>query len=164
MLREAILDVIYEWQKLIMSRGGVKRALESRVLASVGTKPIKIITGFRRSGKSFLLQRVANFLVQNKQVKLDNLLYLNFEDYRLLAVNDAESLGEAFNVFLQDVAVDGPKLIILDEIQNVENWDKFVRTLYEKSNNLDIYLTGSNSELLASLIPRTFLENSITEH
>lgn len=150
--KEAVLTIIYEWQKIVNSRDGVERNIEPQLLSSFGSKPIKIVTGFRRAGKSFLLQRIAKQLIQTNHIKQENLLYLNFEDYRLMGVNDPSKLGELFDVFISDISTAGKKLIIFDEIQNIENWDKFIRTLHEKSSDVDIYLTGSNSELLSSEI------------
>lgn len=144
-----IIALIYEWQNLILKRKGVARYNEATVLSSIPSKPIKIITGFRRAGKSFLTQRIARQLVENERYKIDNILYLNFEDYQLAEINTAKRLGEAYSIFITDVAKGGPRLVILDEVQNVEGWDKFVRTIYEKEDDVNIILTGSNSELLS---------------
>ncbi|MBI2974840.1 MAG: ATP-binding protein, partial [Deltaproteobacteria bacterium] len=134
----------------ILKRRGVARYNESDILSSIPSKPIKIITGFRRAGKSFLAQRIAKQLVENGKYKIENILYLNFEDYQLSDVNSAKKLGDVYAVFLSDIAKTGPKLIFLDEIQNVSGWDKFVRTIYEKEDDIEIILTGSNSELLSA--------------
>ncbi len=145
-----IITLIYEWQNLILKRRGVARYNEPAILSSIPSKPIKIITGFRRAGKSFLAQRIAKQLVENEKYKIENILYLNFEDYQLSDINSAKRLGEIYAIFLSDVAKVGPKLIFLDEIQNVPGWDKFVRTIYEKEEEIEIILTGSNSELLSA--------------
>lgn len=145
-----IITLIYEWQNIILKRKGVARYNEATILSSISSKPIKIITGFRRAGKSFLAQRIAKQLIEKEIYKLNNVLYLNFEDYQLTDVNTAKRLGEAYSIFITDVAKGGPRLVILDEVQNVEGWDKFVRTIYEKEDDVNIILTGSNSELLSA--------------
>lgn len=147
-----IIGLIYEWQSLILKRRGVERYVEPYILDAIPSKPIKIITGFRRVGKSFLAQRIAKRLVEKGDYLLDNILYLNFEDYRLTDINTAKKLGDVYSVFLSDVAKNGRKLVLLDEIQNVVDWDKFVRTMYEKDEDTKIILTGSNSELLSAEI------------
>jgi len=149
MNRETILPLIYEWQNIIQTKKGVERAIEPDILITAGSKPIKIITGFRRSGKSFLVQQLARKLIDRGIFKIDELLYLNFEDYRLAEVTSPDSLGQIFELFRQVSASPAKKLIIFDEIQKVKNWDKFVRTLYEKEQ-VEIILTGSNSELLSA--------------
>lgn len=149
MTPENTRQLIFEWQQRVMTRQGVPRLMEPRVLESFGSRPIKIITGFRRSGKSFLTQRIARQMVTSGAVPQENVLYLNFEDYRLLECVTPEQLDQIFTLFSQ-TTVNGRRLVIFDEIQNVQNWDRFVRTLYEREDDLEIVLTGSNSELLSA--------------
>ena len=132
-----------------MTRQGVERQMEPRILECFGSRPIKIVTGFRRSGKSFLTQQIARKLVTSGAVPRENVLYLNLEDYRLLECVTPGQLDQIFNLFIQ-TTVAGRRLVIFDEIQNVLNWDRFIRTLYEREDDLEIILTGSNSELLSA--------------
>ena len=76
--KNEIIGLIYEWQGLISKRGGIERYIEPALLSAMASKPIKIITGFRRAGKSFLAQRIAKKLVEKGDYQLDNILYLNF--------------------------------------------------------------------------------------
>lgn len=132
-----------------MTRQGVERNLEPRILACFGSRPIKIVTGFRRSGKSFLTQQIARKLVTSGAIPRENVLYLNLEDYRLLECVTPGHLDQIFTLFVQ-TTVAGRRLVIFDEIQNVPDWDRFIRTLYEREENLEMLLTGSNSELLSA--------------
>lgn len=152
MNQEKYASWIVEWQNVIRTVSGLDRSYNSQLISAAGSKPIKVITGFRRAGKSFLVQRVANTLVTNKVYPLDNILYLNFEDYRLAEINSIVMLDEIIQMFLRDMAIAGRKLLIFDEIQRVPDWDKLIRTLYEKGQDIEIILTGSNSELLSSEI------------
>lgn len=149
MKQENVQQLIYEWQNRVMTRQGVERQLEPHILASIGSRPIKIVTGFRRSGKSFLTQRLARQLVTSGAIPRENVLYLNLEDYRLQECIAPEQLDRIFTIFSQ-TTVNGRRLAIFDEIQNVRNWDRFIRTLYEREDDLEIILTGSNSELLSA--------------
>jgi len=56
---------IYFWQDIIAKTIGIKREFEDEITATLFSKPIKIITGFRRSGKSFLARQVAKKYVTN---------------------------------------------------------------------------------------------------
>ncbi len=142
---------IFFWQNVIIKTIGVKREKEDEITATLFSKPIKIITGFRRSGKSFLTRQIAKNYVDNNHYSLSNILYLNFEDYNFSEINTAEKLGGLYNLFVTDIANHSEKmLLIFDEIQNVKNWDKFIRTIYESESNIEIIITGSNSELLSS--------------
>lgn len=144
------LPIITEWQNLIANVAGITRPYNQQLYNAANSKPIKIITGFRRSGKSFLVKMVARSLVENKSFLLKNILYINFEDYRLNDILHIKELDQLIQYFLKHLAGTGRKLIILDEIQLVPDWDKLIRTLYEKETDLEIFLTGSNSELLSS--------------
>lgn len=148
---ETLTTVLFEWQSLIQRRSGVRRDLEASVIRAMGSRPIKIVTGFRRCGKSFLVQQVARRLLDAGQIEPANLLYLNLEDFRLMEVSSPERLNQLYELFLNASAKQGKRLVIFDEIQNVPDWDRFIRTIYERDGeSTEIMLTGSNSELLSS--------------
>ncbi|MFH0925420.1 MAG: ATP-binding protein [bacterium] len=150
MQKTDIITFIIEGQNHILRIEGIKREYEEILKKSIGSKPIKIITGFRRSGKSFLVQRVARNLIEENLYKISNILYLNFEDFRLSQINTPEKLHECYKTFRTNIADQQKKLLIFDEIQNVTQWDRFIRTIYEMDSDIEIIITGSNSELLSS--------------
>ncbi|OFZ82513.1 MAG: hypothetical protein A2583_11280 [Bdellovibrionales bacterium RIFOXYD1_FULL_53_11] len=150
MNNEAITALIYDNQNTLLKQRGITRNQEKEIYSTLGSKPIKIITGFRRTGKSFLAKQIAAKCTLEKGILPDNILYMNFEDYRLTEVLNAKQLGDVYDVFIAKIARKGRKILIFDEIQNIENWEKFIRTIYEKHDNTEIIITGSNSELLSS--------------
>jgi predicted AAA+ superfamily ATPase len=152
MTKHEILTLIADWQNHILRIGGIEREYEAQILDTIGSKPIKIITGFRRTGKSFLVQRLANKLIQEKRFPVSNVLYLNFEDFRLMEINIPDRLDDVYQIFKTEVAQEGDTLLIFDEIQKVAHWDRFIRTVYERDVESEMILTGSNSELLSSEI------------
>ena len=152
MKKSEAIQLIAQWQDRLNRIEGIEREYNNEVLSAMGSKPIKIITGFRRTGKSFLVQRVARHLVESGTFPLSNILYLNFEDFRLSTINSPDKLDSVYRAFRAEIASDGKKLLIFDEIQNVNQWDRFIRTIYETDSDSEIILTGSNSELLSSEI------------
>lgn len=100
------------------------------------TKQITVISGIRRCGKSTLLAQFSK--------KFKNFYYLNFDDERLLNF----SIGDFDNLMVAWQKKYSSKTIFLDEIQNVENWEWFVRRIYEEGYK--IFITGSNAKLLSS--------------
>ena len=109
-------------------------------------KLIKILTGIRRCGKSTVLEMFKNELLKNG-VDENQIIFINFEDYENKSLRNPDVLYNHIKKLLT------PKMnyIFLDEIQRVENFPEVVDSLYIK-DNVDLYLTGSNSSLLSSEI------------
>jgi len=102
-----------------------------------------IITGPRRAGKSYTIYEIRDMIMKKGADKKD-FLYINFEDERLseFKKEQLELLLEAYYEMREQKPI-----IFLDEIQNVENWEKFARRLTDDGYKLVV--TGSNSELLS---------------
>ncbi len=102
---------------------------------AVNSKQILVISGIRRCGKSTLLRQISE--------QLDTYYYLNFDDERLLkfSVDDFDNLFVLWNKMYKS------KTILLDEIQNIKNWERFIRRIYDLGYK--IILTGSNAKLLS---------------
>ena len=106
---------------------------------------IKVLTGIRRSGKSALLTLIIEEL-KRQGFKDNQIIRINFEESRFFSLTNALLLDE----YLRERMNENEKyFILLDEIQEVENWERTVNSLLA-SGNADIYLTGSNSRLLSS--------------
>lgn len=111
----------------------------------IGKPQIKVITGIRRSGKSTVL-RLLEKEIRQGGVQSEQLISINFESFRHSDLLEASRLYE----FVSN-KIDSRKkyYVFLDEIQDVQNWEKAVNSLMVDFN-VDIYLTGSNSHLLSS--------------
>lgn len=105
---------------------------------------IKVVTGIRRCGKSTLLEMFKEYLLENG-VGGKQIIAVNFEDMAFAAINNAEKLHDYITARLLP---DRQNYIILDEVQNVKEFQKAVDSLTLKKN-VDIYLTGSNAFLLS---------------
>ena len=114
-------------------------------------KIIKVITGIRRCGKSTLFKIFQEYLLKNN-VKKEQIININFEDPEYLQYKD---WLELYNYLDKKIAKNKMNYIFLDEIQVLENFEKLVDGLFIK-DNVDIYITGSNSYLLSSELA-TFL-------
>ncbi len=105
-----------------------------------------VFVGIRRAGKSFLLYQRIQQLLQSG-MGWDKILYINFEDERL-----AEMQLEDLNLLLEvHLEMYGERpMLFLDEIQNIEGWEKFARRLADSKYR--VYITGSNARMLSSEI------------
>lgn len=111
----------------ILREINISRALKSNQVVA--------ITGIRRCGKSTLLRQIA--------AKYSEYYYLNFDDDRLLGftVSDFENLMMAWKKLSK------AGVIVLDEIQVVPGWERFVRRIHDE--NYKVFITGSNADLLS---------------
>jgi len=108
-----------------------------------GRKEILTISGVRRSGKTTMLHLLIKLLLK-KEVPARNILHLNFEDP---AFKDA-SLYDLYEKYLAFMNPSGKVYLFLDEVQEMEGWQKDLRKLYDGVRGLKIVVTGSNSSLL----------------
>ena len=107
---------------------------------------IKVITGVRRSGKSTLLLQYKDYLLK-EGIAEKNIIYMNFESAEYYEIQDYKDLYEYVkNITKQN---NGKTYILLDEVQNVDKWEKAVNSMLVDINS-DIYITGSNAYLLSS--------------
>lgn len=105
---------------------------------------IKVISGVRRSGKSYLLKLYRNYLLQHA-VTEKQIIYLSFEDFENIDLYDPKKL----NNFLKERFIPDTKMyLLLDEIQYVKDWQRLINSL-RLNPLLDITVTGSNSSLLS---------------
>lgn len=106
---------------------------------------IKVITGIRRCGKSTLLEMFQDFL-KNNGVKDNQIISINFENADFEELQDRTKL---YN-YIKSKLISGKKTyIFLDEIQNVNEFEKVVDSFFI-NKDVDLYITGSNAWLLSS--------------
>jgi len=121
---------------------------------------IKVVTGLRRSGKSTLLELFRNGLLESR-VMPEQTQFYNFELPENYLNKSWETLYFEIKSKLQ---ANEPNYIFLDEIQNIADFEKLVDGLYA-SENVDVYITGSNANLLSSelatLLSGRYIEISI---
>lgn len=114
------------------------------------SKKIKSIIGPRRAGKTyFMYQKIKELIKQN--IKKENIIYLNFENPRLMDVNFKE-INEIIKLHweLFPSSINKELYIFIDEPQNIKNWEMAIRALHDEG--FIIFLTGSSSKLLSKEI------------
>jgi uncharacterized protein len=115
-----------------------------RLLGYKDKKIIKVITGIRRCGKSTLLNMYQEYLLISG-IDSSQIVSINFEDYEF---DDLKNPKVLYQYLTKKLLPDKMVYIFLDEIQNVQDFQKVVDSLYMK-DNIDIYLTGSNAYMLS---------------
>ena len=123
---------------------------------------VKVITGPRRSGKSFLLDPIYKEYLLAQGVPEDHIISISFDiedEETPQELRDREKLKEY--LYSRITSKDEPYYVFLDEIQEVEEFERIVNGL-NKRDNVDVYVTGSNSKFLSSDINTLFRGRSTT--
>lgn len=106
---------------------------------------VKVLTGIRRSGKSTMLMLIRDELIQ-RGIREEQIIYINLESFDYAFLNTARDLHK----YIKENKINNLRsYVLLDEIQEVEEWEKAVNSLLIDFDT-DIYITGSNSKLLSS--------------
>lgn len=137
--KELLSSVLKEQNEAFLSKDlGVQREVLKSLSDIVKTPQVVVITGLRRVGKSTLMAQVA------KKYLVDDFYFVNFEDERLLnfSVSDFDFLYETLISLFGE-----KKTFLFDEIQNVPQWERFVRRLHDQG--FKFIVTGSNASLLS---------------
>ena len=106
---------------------------------------IKILVGIRRCGKSVILTQIIEEL-KEKGITDNHIIYINFEYIEYEELRDYKKLNSYIKEQIKD---ENLYYIFLDEIQNVDNFEKVINSLRASLKNVSIFITGSNSKLLS---------------
>ncbi|MBO4438735.1 MAG: ATP-binding protein [Spirochaetaceae bacterium] len=135
--KDKVKEVILENQQFVQSAVLIRRNINIQPNFNY------IFVGLRRAGKSyFLFQCIQDLLKAGHSI--DEILYFNFEDDRLDGI-ELSDLDQMLQCYVEMFSY--KPFIFLDEIQNVEGWEKFARRLAD--NKYSVYITGSNAKMLS---------------
>ena len=117
----------------------------NRLIDSIGNGMIKIVTGVRRSGKSFLLFRLFVEWLQSQGIDDVHILKVNLEDRLNKQLRDPDVL---LNHIYSHILDDGHFYVLLDEVQMVPEFEDVLNSFLDKEN-VDVFVTGSNAKFLS---------------
>ena len=145
-MAELTKTILNEWKEKTLPEV-ISR--ETDLLGYADTKPNKIvvITGFRRTGKTFLIFSLIQKLLKEKSK--EKVVYVNFEDERIplkteFLTNLLPAIKQMYNKQLE--------FLFLDEVHNIPEWSKWLRRVYD-SEKIRIFVTGSSSKMSSKEIP-----------
>ena len=134
---------------------GIRRDILPEILKIIKLPHIKDIIGVRRSGKTTILyQLIKSFL--DEKIKPKDIVFLNFDDSEI----DASSFEE----ILTSIGKINPeiKYLFIDEVQQKNGWERWIRTLYDTKKLKQIFVSGSSASLLSQDIGRVLTGRHIT--
>ena len=115
-----------------------------KIMPFVDTPFVKILTGVRRCGKSIILKMIIKKIKKEKNVDDEQILNYRFDSMEYEDMTTKELYLELKSKIIQSKKT----YLFLDEIQEIEGWEKVVNTL-ASDFDVDIYITGSNSRIPA---------------
>ncbi len=141
--KAALREILIDNRKMVANMKVIRRDVALR------DELRYVFVGVRRAGKSFLMfQRMQDLLAKGKS--WDDMLYINFEDDRLYGF-DVHDFDTILTVHKEMGGQD--PILFLDEVQNIEGWEKFARRLAD--HKYMVYITGSNAKMLSSDVATT---------
>lgn len=149
MNNEEIIEILSSWnfwereQDIGVYRKKYLEKLEK--LMHVGQ--VVALTGVRRSGKSTLMRQFIKRQIDSGKNR-KSFLYVNFEEPKFADMLSLEFLQQIYEAYIEIIKPEEKPYILLDEIQNIPKWERFVRGLHEK-NEANIIISGSTSKLLS---------------
>lgn len=151
MEREQIIETLLLWNfwEKDIDAGIRREDYLTRIKRYLDTDEIVTLTGVRRCGKSTILLQVIAQLIKNN-IPRTNTLYVNFEDPRFYNFLNIDLLDEIWQAYCDYLRPEGKVYLVLDEIQKITGWETWARSKYDRKENVKIFVTGSNAELLSS--------------
>lgn len=137
------------WNGNAFPNGLERRMYLTKIKPFLGNKLIKVLTGQRRAGKSFILKQIASYLVANG-TNPDNILYLNKELLAFDFIENYKDLEKVFQYYFEKFKPQGRVYVLIDEVQNILHWEKFVNAYAQDfTREVELIISGSNSNMLS---------------
>lgn len=148
MEKTRIVEVLSKWNfwNRDLDTGILRKSYVDELLKFVKTDKIISIVGVRRSGKTTLMKQMAKLLMEGGTDR-NNFLMVNFEEPEFEGA-DVSLLQRIYEAYLEIVKPSRKPFVFLDEIQNVNGWERFVRSLNERKDAF-MTISGSSAKLLS---------------
>ena len=115
----------------------------------LGGRVVKILTGQRRAGKSYILRQIAQQLIQSG-VAADNILFINRELTAFDFIQTHTDLYQFIQAYKEELRPHGRVYIFIDEVQEIQGWERTVNSLSQDfAEEYELFITGSNSKMLS---------------
>jgi predicted AAA+ superfamily ATPase len=129
--------------------GYVRQRYVDQLVHFQNSRLIKVLVGQRRVGKSFVLRQYIAHLI-NQGVSARNTLYINKEFTDFDFIGNHRDLNEFIQFYRVHLKIEGRLYVFIDEVQQIQEWERVVNSLSQDfTEDIDLFITGSNSELLS---------------
>jgi predicted AAA+ superfamily ATPase len=140
---------------LLKDLSGIQRSVTTTITETLSIPHIKDIVGVRRSGKTTTLYQVINLLV-TKKIDPNNIMFLNFDDPDIHAVS--------FEQLIKTMGTINPCIshVFFDEIQQKNEWERWLRMMYDTKKYQQLFISGSSASLLTQDVGRVLTGRHIS--
>lgn len=141
-------NIIIEWNpwwNKQYSFKGIKRDKLSNILPWVKRREIISILGVRRAGKTTLLFEIIDYLINNENINPKNILFIKADDDR---VNKDKLIDTAIDEYEKLINPTGKIFIFIDEIQEINEWQKTLKRIYDLREYTKLFISGSNASIM----------------
>lgn len=137
------------WKGEVRQTGTNREFYTKNILHYTGNKLIKVLTGQRRAGKSYILRQMIQKLMEIG-VPPQNILYINREFIEFDFLKNYHHLNDLFETYKNHKKPEGKIYLFIDEIQDINGWERFVNSMSQDySEEYELFITGSNSRMLS---------------
>jgi predicted AAA+ superfamily ATPase len=155
----------YNFWNTSIKTGFVRQNYLNQLLLFQNSRLIKVLVGQRRVGKSFILRQYIEHLIDNG-IPAQNTIYINKEYIDFDFIAHQQDLKEFLNFYRKHTKIEGRLYVFIDEVQQIVEWERIVNSLSQDfTEDIDLIITGSNSELLsgelASLLSGRYVQFKI---
>lgn len=128
----------------------------------LGSKVVKVLTGQRRVGKSYILRQTAMHLMK-QGVSGNNIVFINRELTAFDFIENYQDLDSFIRLYRQELKPEGRIYIFIDEVQDIDGWERVVNSLSQDyTEDYEVFITGSNSKMfsgeLSTLLSGRYVE------
>lgn len=145
---------------------GFKRTIYTdKVSCFLGSRVIKVLTGQRRVGKSYILRQIAMKLI-DQGVDGNNILFINRELSAFEFLETWRDLDELVKLYRSELTPQGKVYVFIDEVQEIEGWERIVNSYSQDyTEEYELFITGSNSKMfsgeLSTLLSGRYVEFTV---
>jgi len=144
-----MLSILTQWNRWgnAALNSGYPRETTEKILPFIDTPEIVTLTGLRRAGKTTILYQLMDHMA-DQGIPTEAMLHMNFEEPGLAPKLKLELLDELYQCYRNEVYPKGKAWLFFDEIQNIPEWERWVRARNE-SEDIKIFITGSSANLIS---------------
>ncbi len=137
------------WDNNAVNLGFIRQNYLEKLASFTGNRLIKVITGQRRCGKSYLMRQFI-FQLHSHGIEKRNILYINKEFNSFDFIRNSIDLEEIIHLFLHELKPKGRIYLFFDEVQLIENWEKVINSYSQDyTAEYEVFISGSNASLLS---------------